>query len=182
MSLVNTLTNPPRIGNASNIFQSGTEVIPTTQPGVVTFTAADPVSRSGRLVKRYTVDLTNLKALGAFTTGDIILDILPPGSIIVTSRIKHSTSIAGAAGPISAATARLMFGSTALGAGAIDVYAATSTTDSTSVTSITSVVSPNTLDVVTNLVMRITQTGATTGFSDITAGSIDAWVQYATLS
>jgi hypothetical protein len=134
--------------------------------------------------KKYTVTLADIQALGAFTTGDIILDVLPPGAIVLTSRIKHSVPIAGAAGPISAATARLMFGATALAAGAIDVYAATTTTDSTSITGLTNVISPTALDgtSTTNLVMRITQTGATTGFSDVTAGSIDAWVDYKVLA
>lgn len=128
--------------------------------------------------KKYTVSLADIQGLGAFTTGDVIIDVLPPGSIVTTSRIKHSASVAGAAGPISAATARLMFGATALGAGAIDVYAAPSTTDSTSVTGLTNVISPSALGSNTNLVMRITQTGATTGFTDVTAGSIDAWVDW----
>ena len=182
MSLINNLISPPREGIAAGIYQGGTQTIPTTGSGVVTFTAGDPVSKSGHLVKRYTVTQADIIALGAFTTGDIILDVLPAGSVIITSRIKHSTSVAGAAGPISAATARLMFGATALGAGAIDVYAAVSTTDSTSVTGLTPVASPNALSATTNLVMRVTQTGATTGLSDATAGSIDAWVTYLVLS
>lgn len=132
--------------------------------------------------KKYTVSAQDIAKLGAFTTGDIILDVLPAGAIITASRIKHNTAVAGAAGPITAATARLMFGATALNAAALDVYAATSTTDSTTVTGVTAVISPNALDATTNLVMRITETGATTGLSDVTAGSIDAWVDYKVLA
>lgn len=131
--------------------------------------------------KKYTVSAAEIAALGAFTTGDVILDVLPANAIITHSRIKHNTAVVGAAGPITAATARLMFGATALNAGALDVFAATSTTDSTTVTGVTNVISPSALGATTNLVMRITETGATTGLSDVTAGSIDAWINYVVL-
>lgn len=136
---------------------------------------------TGSMRKKYTVTAADIAKLGAFTTGDIILDVLPAGSIVTTARIKHSVAVAGAAGPITASTARLMLGATALNAAALDVYAAVNTTDSTTVTGLTNVISPNALDATTNLVMRITETGATTGLSDVTAGTIDAWVDYKVL-
>lgn len=132
---------------------------------------------TGGYLKKYTVSAAEIAKLGAFTTGDIILDVFPAGSIVMLDRIKHSVAVAGAAGPITASTARLMFGATALGAGALDVYAAIGTADATNaITGVTPVVSPNALNATTNLVMRITETGATTGLSDVTAGSIDAYV------
>ena len=83
--------------------------------------------------RTYHVKLADLQAGGAFTTVDIVLDNFPAGSVIEASRIKHLTSVAGTS--FSAATARLFFGpagsETALGSGALDVFAAPGTTDGT---------------------------------------------------
>lgn len=133
---------------------------------------------TGGYNKRYSVKLADLIAGGAFTTVDVILETFPAGSIVKYARVKHSTAVAGTS--FSASTARLMFGATALGSGALDVFAAVGTTEGThAITDITGAVSPNALSATTNLVMRVTSTGG--NLSATTAGQIDAYADVATL-
>lgn len=131
-----------------------------------------PINSTGNRTV-YNVTQADLQAGGAFTTVDIILDNFPAGAILTSSRIKHLTAVVGAS--VSASTARLFFGAsaslTAVGSGALDVFAAPGTTDGThSITSTTQVAgdteSPN------QLVMRVTTTGA--NLSVVTAGAIEA--------
>lgn len=128
---------------------------------------------TGGYLKKYTVGLSDLKKGGAFTTVDIILDVMPAGSVVLLSRVKDSTAVAGTS--FSAATARLYFGATALGSGTLDVFDAVGTADGTdAITDITGAVSPSALDATTNLIMRVTSTGG--NLSATTSGSIDAYI------
>lgn len=137
--------------------------------------------------KEYVVTAAIIAQGGAFTTVDIVLDRLPPGAYVTADRIWHTTSVAGAAGPISASTARLKLVTeaaspitTQLGSGALDVYAATGVLDGTSsITGVTAVAGDR--ENYTKLVMTVTQTGATTGLSDVTAGEIHAAVDWSSL-
>lgn len=124
--------------------------------------------------RKYTVAVADLVAGGAFTTVDINLDTLPAGSVHLASRIKHTASVVGPS--ISASTARLYFNAVALGAGALDVFAAPGTTDGThSITSVTPVAGDT--EATNVFMMRVTSTGA--NLSVATAGSIDAAIEYA---
>lgn len=130
---------------------------------------------------KYSVRLGDLIAGGAFTTMDVILARFPAGAMLQRSRIKHSESVAGTS--FSAATARLYFGPSgglnALGAGALDVFAATGSTDGThSITSTTQVAGD--LEDENLLVMRVTSTGG--NLAAATAGIIDAVADVADLS
>lgn len=127
---------------------------------------------TGGYLKKYSVVLADLKLGGAFTTVDIVLDTFPAGSIIQFSRVKHSVAVAGTS--FSASTARIYFGTTAMGSGTLDVFAAPGTTDGThAITDITGAISPSALDATTNLIMRVTSTGG--NLSAATAGQIDAY-------
>ncbi len=127
---------------------------------------------TGGFIPKYTVSAAEIAKLGAFTTGDIILDTFPAGSVVLMSRVKDSVAVAGTS--FSAATARLYFGATALGSGTLNVFDAVGTADGTdAITDITGAVSPNALTAETNLIMRITSTGG--NLSAATAGSIDAY-------
>lgn len=138
--------------------------------------------------KEYIVPFTEINDGGAFTTVDIVLEVFPAGFIHEASRIWHEVAVAGAAGPITAATARLKLVtaatspvSTNLGAGALDVYAAPGVLDGTSsITSVTKVAGD--LEATTSLIMTVTETGATTGLSDVTAGEIHAVLDYQILA
>lgn len=175
MALTNTLLNPPKVGSGSSIFNSGTETVPTSAVGVVTFTAGDATSNSGHMVKKYTITAADLVALGAYTTGIITLDTLPAGTILQYSRIKHSVAV----GIATSLSARGYFASTDLGGAALDVFAAVGTTvdthEKTSTTPVVGLISgTNALQV------KFTNGGA--NLSTVTAGSIDFWVQYTVLS
>lgn len=125
--------------------------------------------------KKYIVNAAMLVQGGAFTTMDIVLDTFPAGAIMLMNTIKHTTPVAGTS--FSASTARLFWevdGSlTALGAGALDVFAAVGTTDGTH--SITGVTPLNgNVDGTSKLVMRVTTTGG--NLAATTAGVIIAVV------
>lgn len=147
---------------------------------------AKPITSTNRR-REYVVDATEIARGAAFTTVDIVLDRLPPGAIIYSNRIWHTTAVAGATGPISASTARLKLVteaaspiSTSLGAGALDVFAAPGVLDGTSsITGVTPVAGDK--ENYTKLVMTVTETGGTTGLSNVTAGEIHATVDYAVL-
>lgn len=87
---------------------------------------------------KYTIAIADLQALGAFTTGTIILDTFPAGFILNSIRMKHSVAVVGAAGPITAATAQLQLVTqaaspvtTTLGP-ALNIFAAPGVLDGTS--------------------------------------------------
>lgn len=205
--------------------------------------------------KKYVVTKEDIAKGGAFTTVDILLDTFPAGTIFGTSAIKHTVAVAGAAGPITAATARLkvitgaaspittyltpsaldafaavgvLDGTSSVGSGG---YSGTFTLNGTTPVTVTNAnvavtdaiaISLNTvggtvgvqphiatitagtgftvvgtasdtsvynyslgkstssvagdIDSVNYLYMTVTETGATTGLSDVTAGEIHAWV------
>ncbi len=123
--------------------------------------------------RMYTVGVNEIKQGGAFTSTVLTLESLPAGSVHLASRIKHTAALVGPS--ISAGTARLSFNGTALGAGALDIFAAPGTTDGThSITSITPVVGD--AEAANPLVMTITSTGANLNVA--TAGEIVASINY----
>lgn len=131
--------------------------------------------------RKFTATTADIVAGGAFTTVDVKWN-LPEGAVLNSARIKHSEAVAGATGPIMTSTARLFFNGTALGSGTLDVFAAPGSTAGTHyITDITGN-GAGKVDDVNVLLMRITETGATTGLSDVTAGSIDAWVDYSIMA
>lgn len=123
--------------------------------------------------RKYTVTAADIAAGGAFTTVDITLDTLPAGSVLFANRIKHSVAVAGTG--FSASTARLVFGTTSLGAGALNVFQAPGTTDGTHSIAGTTPVAGDMEDA-TTLKMTVTSTGG--NLSAATAGSIDAYISY----
>jgi hypothetical protein len=133
------------------------------------------ISTSGYPKRYYVVDYKDLQAGGAFTTVDIILDTFPPATDLVTSRIKHTTSVAGTS--FSASTARIAYGAsgalTLAGTGALDVFAAVGTTEGTHSINQTTIV-PGDTEASNLLVMRVTSTGG--NLSAATAGEIHASV------
>lgn len=140
-----------------------------------------PLMNSNGVRPKYSVSLGDLIAGGAFATVDIILARFPAGAMLQRSRIKHEESVDGTA--FSASTARLYFGKSgslgALGAGALDVFAATGSTDGThSITSTTQVAGD--LEDENLLVMRVTSTGG--NLEAATAGIISAVADVADLS
>lgn len=121
----------------------------------------------------YKVTIDDIVALGAYTTGIVVLDTLPAGWVLLADRIKHVTAVGG--GGITASTARLSFNGTALGAGALDVYAAVGTTDGThSITGVTPIAGD--AEATSTLIMTITST--TSNLSAATAGEIHAWAYF----
>jgi hypothetical protein len=153
----------------------------------LTNTALQKPITSTRLGRKYIVGQADIAAGGAFTTVDILLDTLPAGAIIEYDKIKHTVAVAGAAGPISAATARLKLVTratspitTQLGAGALNVFLAPGVLDGTSsITGVTAVAGD--AEALNDLYMTVTETGATTGLSDVTAGEVHAWINYAVI-
>ncbi len=126
---------------------------------------------------KWRVTTADIAAGGAFTTVDINLASLPAGAIHLASRIKHSAAVVGPS--ISASTARLYFNTTALGSGALDIFAAPGTTDGTHlITSITNVAGSTAAANV--VMMRVTSTGA--NLSVATAGAVDATMEYTVLA
>lgn len=141
-----------------------------------------PIVSSDGHRRKYIVNEMELQQGGAFTTVDIILETFPAGAIIESDRIKHLESVEGA-GPITASTARLYFGKSgslsALGAGALDVFAAPGSTDGTHSISGVTPVSGDVEDE-NLLVMRVTTTGG--NLSGVTAGIIQAIVNVTNLT
>lgn len=124
--------------------------------------------------KKYTVSAAEIAALGAFTTGTITLDTLPAGALVYSARIKHSVAVNIA----TSLSARLYF-ITDLGAGALDVFAAVGTTLGThEITDVTPRV--GLISGTNTLLMKFTNGGG--NLSTVTAGSIDAWIDYIVLS
>lgn len=132
------------------------------------------VSQSGFPHKYYVVDYKDLQAGAAFTTVDIVLDEFPPGTDLVTSRVKHNISVAGTS--FSAATARLVYGPkggtlAVAGTAALDVFAAPGTTDGThSINQVT--ILPGDTETKNQLALRVTSTGG--NLAAATAGEIHA--------
>lgn len=122
---------------------------------------------------KYTISAAEIAALGAFTTGDIILATLPAGTILTLARIKHSVAVNIA----TSLSARLYF-TTDLGGAALDVFAAPGTTldthEKTDVTPRKGLISGT-----NNLLIKFTNGGA--NLSTVTAGSIDVWIDYTVL-
>lgn len=144
--------------------------------------------------KKYTISAAEIAKLGAFTTGGIIIETLPPGSLITYARIKHSAPLVGTS--LSAATARVVTSSAypgviasianSYGAGTLDVFAAAGNTSEThfvthfqggSVGSTAGLVEAfaTNVDVMVSLVL----TGANA--SAVSSGSIDVWLRFITL-
>lgn len=127
---------------------------------------------TGGYIKKYSVKLADIVKGGAFTTVDIILDTFAASSILCYSRVQHSTAVAGTS--FSASTARIYWGTTAMGGGTLDVFAAVGTTAGThDITDVTGAVSPSATNATTNLILRLTSTGG--NLSAATAGQIDCY-------
>lgn len=136
-----------------------------------------PTISTGGMHKKYTVGPADLAKLGAFTSGDIILDYLPAGAVVRATRVKHSAAVVGAS--VSAATARVITANNNYGSGTLDVFAAPGTTSGTHF--ITDIAGANeNFAAVTPLLLHVTSTGA--NLSVVTAGSIDVWVDYTVLA
>jgi hypothetical protein len=129
----------------------------------------------GRYVRKYTVKLADIVALGAFTSGDVTLTNLPANSVVLFSLVKHSTAVAGPS--ISAATAQLITGNNSFGT-AFNVFQAVSTSARDQFINVTATSKEN-FAVVTPLMLHLTSTGA--NLSAVTAGQIDVTVIYEVL-
>lgn len=124
---------------------------------------------------KYTVPLADLKGIGAATSGTIILDTLPAGTIVTHVLMKPTTALAGPS--VTAATARVV--TTAVGSGtavlnfgtAYDVFQATGAgvRDFDGASQFIG----TTADA--ELRLKVTSTGA--NLSVLTAGQIDVYVE-----
>jgi hypothetical protein len=130
---------------------------------------------SGRTFEwKFTVVLADIVALGAFTTGDVILCKMPSRAFIQYAFIKHSTAIVGPS--ISACTVQLQ---TATGnrSATLDVFAAVSNTLYEVAIPITqAAVKETTLGVVVPVYLHFVATGA--NLSVATAGQVDVILAY----
>lgn len=127
--------------------------------------------------KKYTINLADIVALGAFTTGTINLDTLPAGAVVQAWRIKHSQAVAGPS--ISAATAQVVTPNNSFGA-AFDVFQAVSTTALQTGSNAATITPAENFAATTNLQLALTSTGA--NLSVATAGKINVWVKYTVLA
>jgi hypothetical protein len=123
---------------------------------------------AGQTFDKYSISLADLKALGANTSGSIVLTSLPAGTIVTHVFLKHSTALVGPS--LSAATARVNANSKNF-ATAYDVFAAVSATafdydDEAQFIK---------YDGAANLQVTITLTGANA--NALTAGAIDVYVE-----
>lgn len=178
MALQNNALQSPKLGDGSNIFNSGTQVISSAAVAKVTFTAGDASSHSGHMTKKVTIDFNDVAALGAFTTGDVIFDTLPAGAVLEFARLKHSVLFVGPS--ITAMTARIQTANNNYGTGTLDVVGvAIGTTSGTSFINDVTGATEN-IAVATPIYVHFAATGA--NLSVMTAGSLDVWYQYRILS
>jgi len=134
-------------------------------------------SKYGHL--KYTVKLADIVGLGAALTGDITLDTLPPGVLIVGQYIKASTTVSG--GAIATATARLKLNSTAIGTAAVNVFTGAGNDPANAVDVTVSGTAAGSLSTSAN-VLKLTLTTTTGNLNAATQGQIDVIVNYTVLA
>ncbi len=126
----------------------------------------------------YSVTLADLIAIGAATSGNIILDNLPAGAIVTLGRVKHTQAVAGA-GPVTAATVRIATANNSYGSAAFNIFQAVG--DTTMQNFGTTTVTPvaENWAAVTPIYATVTLTGGNA--SDLTAGAFKVWLRYTVL-
>jgi hypothetical protein len=130
----------------------------------------------GVQARKFSVTAADLAALGAFTTGDIVLENLPPKTNVLRVFTKHSAAVVGVS--VSACTAQVKTANNAtLGGSALDVFQAVA--DSASVNTYVAALKES-WAAATPLLLHIVATGA--NLSVVTAGQIDVQVTYEVLS
>jgi hypothetical protein len=142
-----------------------------------TITAGNVQADAYGIGKKYFITTADLVALGAFTTGTIVLDALPAGAVVRMIRIKHTQSVAGPS--ITAATAQVATANNTYGS-AFDIFQAVANTAAAM-----STVQPTSGNVenfatTTTLNLNLTTTGA--NFSVVTTGALWAIVRYELLA
>lgn len=122
---------------------------------------------------KFTVTQADIAALGAFLTGDVILEKLPARALILRTFVKHSTSVAGPS--IATCTAQV---TTATGnrGGALDVFAAPSATAYDVFLNITATAKEANITGTTPVLLHFITTGA--NLSVATAGQVDVVITY----
>ena len=126
----------------------------------------------------YNITLADLQAIGATTSGNIILDNLPAGAIVHLGKIKHSVALVGA-GPVTAATVRVATANNNYGAAAFDVFQAVSDTARQIFGPAATTPVAENENAVTPIYATVTLTGGNA--SGLTAGRIQVWIRYTVL-
>ena len=125
---------------------------------------------------KFTVTLADIVALGAFTSGDVILIKIPARAYITHTFTKHSTAVAGPS--ISACTALVQTANGTRGAGTLDVFAAPGAAGYDLFVNPTATLKESVV-AVTPVFLHIVATGA--NLSVATAGQIDVVIGYRVL-
>lgn len=155
------------------------------------------VSQTG-FRKKYSItlaDITKNVAAGSTTTGDVVLEQFPAGTMITSIRWKHNTALASGVGS-STFNCRPFFpaGGTGLGAGVLTLMT-TGTTVAVGTTEATSLRTDNGSQAALaayspatgfttplNLVMTIAVTAGSAVLGDVTAFGVDCWLDYIVLA
>lgn len=121
------------------------------------------------IVAHFSVTTAQLAAIGAATSGDILLTTLPAKSAVLTTLVKHSEAVVGAS--VSASTARVITANTNYGT-AFNIFQAPGAT----VSDFYATPKIENYATTTALNLHVTTTGA--NLSVVTAGAVDVWVTY----
>lgn len=122
--------------------------------------------------KKYRVELADLTGLGAFTSGDLILESLPPGACILRTLVKPLTAFTG----VGTAVGYVKTSGSDYGTTSFNLKTAVSATRFDLATATAAIVS---MDAATNLLFHVI---VDTTCDAITAGQVDIWVDYTTFS
>lgn len=129
---------------------------------------------------KFNITLAQMVALGAFTTGSLVLPFpgggFPPGAIVQLLRIKHSQALVGA-GPVSAATIQMATANNTYGS-AFDIFQAVSNTALYTLQATSSNV--ENFAAVTPVQVNFALTGG--NLSGLTAGAVSLWIRYVLLA
>lgn len=121
------------------------------------------------IVAHYAVTTSQITALGAATSGNILLATLPANSVVLSTTVKHSAAIAGTS--ITAATARATTANNNYGT-AFDVFQAPGDT----ILDFYATPKSENFSTTTALNLSMTTTGA--NLSAVSAGAVDVWICY----
>jgi hypothetical protein len=142
-------------------------------PGLVpAYTGGYTLASGSFPSKKYRVELADLVGLGAFTSGDIILESLPPGACVTRTLVKPLTAVTG----VGTAVGYVKTSGSDYGTTSFNLKTAVSATRFDLATATAAIVS---MTAATNLLFHVV---VDTTCDAITAGQVDIWVDYVVYS
>lgn len=156
-----------------NAWTPASFTIPSTFPGQVgAYTGPYPLVTGVFPSNKRRVELADLVGLGAFTSGDLILESLPPGACMLRTLVKPLTAVTG----VGTAVGYVKTSGQDYGTTTYNLKTAPSATRIDLDTAHSGIVS---MDAATNLLFHVV---VDTTCDAITAGQVDIWYDYVVYS